>query len=282
MRVLILALAITLSVGIAMPVTAADTDKHSCCSAMGKAAGAPALAQKTCPVMGNPIREDLSVEQDGLKVYFCCPACAPKFKETPMKYLPAVYWQLYPQTIQVTCPVMRGTVDGKTSTEYQGRRMDFCCDACINKFKADPAKYLSKMEKLSANQVHCPVTGKAGDPAVSIEHKGKTIYFNSEDALEKFKSVPEKYAAALRTEAGIVARGPAADDDLILVLEPTGIASIHKRSVLKAADYQEKVFFLRGDDGVRAFQADPAKYAKSLTTKMKKLGIPGVPSAGAG
>lgn len=273
----------SLFIGAALSFAAEhDQHDHSAMSGAPKAAVAPALAQRTCPVTGEPIKRDVFIEHDGEKVYFCCSGCIPKFKASPAKYLPAVYRQLYPQTVQVTCPVMGGTVDGKTSTEYHGRRIDFCCDSCISKFKADPAKYLSKIEKLSTYQVHCPVTGKAIDPAVNVEHKGKTIYFNSEDALAKFKSDPEKYAAALGTEAGIVARGPTADHDLILALDPTGNTSIHKRQDLKAADYEGKVFFLRGEDGVKGFRVNPTKYATTLAAEMKKLGIPGVPSAGAG
>lgn len=260
---------------------AAEHD-HKAMGGAAKAAEDRTIAQKTCPVTGEPIKRDVFIEHDGVKVYFCCSGCIPKFKASPMKYLPAVYRQVYPQTVQVKCPVMGETVDGKTSTEYQGRRIDFCCDSCISKFKADPAKYLSKIEKLSTNQVHCPIRGKAVDPAVNVEHKGKTIYFNSEDALAKFKSGPEKYAAALRPQAGIVARGPTADDDLILTLDPTGNTSIHRRKDLKAADYEDKVFFLSGDDGVKGFKANPTKYATTLAGEMKKLGIPGVPSAGAG
>jgi YHS domain-containing protein len=47
-----------------------------------------AIEQKTCPVMvGNPINKDLFTEYKGKKVYFCCPACKPKFEADPEKYL---------------------------------------------------------------------------------------------------------------------------------------------------------------------------------------------------
>ena len=250
---------------------AAEHDRQDYPKMTVRMAGASVLAQKTCPVTGKPIRQDVFVEQDGIKVCFCCSNCPSKFKESPEKYLPAVYRQVYPQSVQVKCPVMGGSVDGKTFIQYQGRRIDFCCDGCPQAFKANPAKYLDKMKQLSTDQVHCPVTGKAINPKVSSKHEGKAVYFGSEDARTRFEAEPAKYAAALRPETGIVARGPSADEDLILYITSPGESSIHKRKDLKPAVYEGKTWFLFSDDGVRRFQANPAEYAKALEVQMKKL-----------
>jgi YHS domain-containing protein len=43
--------------------------------------------QTMCPVMGAPINEDLFVEYEGKKVYFCCKGCETKFKENPEMYI---------------------------------------------------------------------------------------------------------------------------------------------------------------------------------------------------
>jgi YHS domain-containing protein len=251
---------------------AAEHEKHdhSTMAAAAKTTGGPTLVQKTCPVTGKPVREDLFVEQDGLKVYFCCPNCPSRFKAAPTKYLPAVYKQIYAQSVQLKCPVMGGPIDGQTFIEYQGRRIDFCCDACPKDFKADPAKFLAKLEQVSTRQVHCPVTGKAIDPKLSSEYEGKVAYFSSADALARFKAGPAKYAAALRPEAGLLARGATAEDDLFLTLTPGGAAEIGKWKDLKPAVYEGKTYLLRGDDGLKSFQANPAKYAKALDVEMKK------------
>ena len=53
-----------------------------------KAVVAEAIEQKTCPIMaGNPIDKNLFTEYKGKKVYFCCPACKPKFEANPEKYI---------------------------------------------------------------------------------------------------------------------------------------------------------------------------------------------------
>jgi len=46
---------------------------------------------------------------------------------------------------QTTCPVMGGAIDKKVFTDHDGKRVYFCCPACIDTFKKDPAKYLKKL-----------------------------------------------------------------------------------------------------------------------------------------
>ena len=47
---------------------------------------------------------------------------------------------------QKTCPVMGGTINKDIYADYEGKRVYFCCDACIRTFKKDPAKYITKLE----------------------------------------------------------------------------------------------------------------------------------------
>jgi YHS domain-containing protein len=54
---------------------------------------------------------------------------------------------------QTICPVMGGNIDKNISTDYQGKRVYFCCTACIPEFKKDPGKYL---KKLAAEGVQLP------------------------------------------------------------------------------------------------------------------------------
>ena len=60
-------------------------------------AAAPAaaeIAQKICPVMGNPINKDIYVDYKGRRVYFCCPMCPPVFNRDPEKYIKILDEQL--------------------------------------------------------------------------------------------------------------------------------------------------------------------------------------------
>ena len=47
---------------------------------------------------------------------------------------------------QTTCPVMGGKINKDIYADHEGKRVYFCCDACVSPFKKDPAKYISKLE----------------------------------------------------------------------------------------------------------------------------------------
>jgi YHS domain-containing protein len=48
---------------------------------------------------------------------------------------------------QAICPVEGGKVNKSVYTDYQGKRIYFCCSACIDQFKANPEKYMKQMEE---------------------------------------------------------------------------------------------------------------------------------------
>lgn len=45
------------------------------------------VAQKTCPVMGEPINKSLYVDHEGKRIYVCCQACIEEVKKDPAKYI---------------------------------------------------------------------------------------------------------------------------------------------------------------------------------------------------
>ncbi|MCX5677428.1 MAG: YHS domain-containing protein [Planctomycetota bacterium] len=50
-------------------------------------AGKGEIAQKLCPVTGEPINPKIFIDYDGRRIYFCCDMCPPMFKKDPEKYL---------------------------------------------------------------------------------------------------------------------------------------------------------------------------------------------------
>lgn len=50
---------------------------------------------------------------------------------------------------QTTCPVMGGPIDKNVFIEYQGKKVYFCCPACVDTFKANPEKYISKLPQFA-------------------------------------------------------------------------------------------------------------------------------------
>ena len=48
---------------------------------------------------------------------------------------------------QTQCPVEGGKIDKKVYTDYKGKRIYFCCRSCIDTFKQNPEKYMTRLEK---------------------------------------------------------------------------------------------------------------------------------------
>lgn len=48
-------------------------------------------------------------------------------------------------TEQTICPVMNNPINKAVFTEYEGKKVYFCCPECEGKFKAEPEKYIAKL-----------------------------------------------------------------------------------------------------------------------------------------
>ncbi|MDT8299849.1 MAG: YHS domain-containing protein [Sedimentisphaerales bacterium] len=46
---------------------------------------------------------------------------------------------------QTTCPVMGMPIEKSIYTEYEDKKVYFCCPGCIDKFKASPSSYIAKL-----------------------------------------------------------------------------------------------------------------------------------------
>jgi len=61
---------------------------------------------------------------------------------------------------QKMCPVIGGVVSKNVYTDYQGKRIYFCCPPCIPEFKKNPEKYMKKLEKEGVVLEDAPVQKK--------------------------------------------------------------------------------------------------------------------------
>lgn len=62
---------------------------------------------------------------------------------------------------QATCPVLGSSVSKKVYTDYQGKRIYFCCPPCIQEFKKNPDNYMKQFEKEGVVLEDAPTAGKA-------------------------------------------------------------------------------------------------------------------------
>ncbi len=175
--------------------------------------------------------------------YFCSLSCLERFREAPSRYVKQASavgssrrvaghrsLPMMPQMGEQAVgggeqdPVCGMTVQPSTaagSYVHDGKPYYFCSQGCLERFRADPERYLRngptgtmvsgpsiKGERLPIPMVAAPSAGRktAGvidpvcgmtvDPATapgSFAHQGTTYYFCSPGCLQKFRADPERY-----------------------------------------------------------------------------------------
>ncbi len=108
---------------------------------------AKARPEAKCPVSGEKISKEAAVEYRGGKVYFCCPACVPKFKKDTAKYEVKANEQLVltGQAKQKGCPLSGRKLNESTKIEVDGIAVAFCCPVCQGKVKQAGAEQQREM-----------------------------------------------------------------------------------------------------------------------------------------
>jgi Cu(I)/Ag(I) efflux system membrane fusion protein len=121
--------------------------------------------QKICPVTGaelGSMGDPIAVNIDGRAIWTCCDACPPKLKANPSKYLaklPSPAPAAPKETTaadQKVCPVNGvelGSMGDPIPVKVDGRTIWTCCDGCLPKLKAEPAKYLARLAAPPEGQV---------------------------------------------------------------------------------------------------------------------------------
>ena len=109
----------------AIGAAADDTDKKQ-------------VTNKLCPVSGGPVSDKYRAEYNGQYVYVCCEGCVNEFKKDPEKFVAKMSKEEREliKTNEV-CPVSGEPIDKTKSLEFEGRKVYFCCDHCIEKYKKD-------------------------------------------------------------------------------------------------------------------------------------------------
>jgi len=122
---LVLAFSAAVAIAVCSPLRAAD------------------IAAAKCPVSGEAVSKDASVDYKGGKVYFCCNGCAAKFTKDKAKYAVKANLQLVVtgQAVQKSCPLTGNPTDASTAIDVGGAKIAFCCNGCKGKVsKMTPAQ----------------------------------------------------------------------------------------------------------------------------------------------
>lgn len=173
----------------------------------------------TCPVSGQKLGsmgDPIVKKYDGREVRFCCGGCIDTFEADL-----AASWKKVDEAIvkdQVryypmqTCvvsgePLVEGGEDIATNLVYGNRLVRLCCKMCEREFKADPKKFISKLDKATADAQRkdypldtCIVAGgklgSMGEPT-EIVVAGRLMRFCCASCEPKVKADPAKYLALI-------------------------------------------------------------------------------------
>ena len=183
-----------------------------------------------CGMTLEPLQARGKAQFRGETYFFCSPGCMHKFTASPSKYITLAAAEdsadasptstPMPAARKLTKdPVCGMSVDpakAASTAEYDGKLYHFCSRNCGEKFRKDPARYLTTANKpagmtgmvqVGGAPVQIGVTrrlekdlvcGMNVDPsaaAATVNHIGKTYYFCSRGCAEKFQVAPLKFLA---------------------------------------------------------------------------------------
>ncbi len=81
---------------------------------------------------------------------------------------------VHAQPLNERCPVMtEEPVDPAITVVYQGKPVAFCCDTCLEKFKANPDKYLARLPQFAAAAADGAANGPATEKHSAVPWSGR-------------------------------------------------------------------------------------------------------------
>lgn len=155
------------------------------------------------------------------------------------------------------CPVGGEPINFAVSVPSDDGPVFFCCSHCIEKFRADPAKYAEGIEaerrtlaQVARIQVRCPVSGEPVRPEIFVERGAEKTFLCSDECREKFRTAPERYRASLAASYSYQTKCPVSGKPI-------------SPSVSTLADEGTTVYLCSAECRT-AFRRDPEKYADTL------------------
>lgn len=173
----------------------------------------------TCPISGQKLGSmgDPIVKQyDGREVRFCCAGCIDKFEadlDASWKKVDEAIvkdqLRYYPLETCVVSgePLAENGEDIAVNTVYGNRLVRLCCKMCERDFRADPRKFIAKLDKAAADaqRKDYPLTtcvvaggqlGSMGEPTEMVV-AGRLMRFCCAGCEPKAKADPAKFLAEI-------------------------------------------------------------------------------------
>jgi YHS domain-containing protein len=160
------------------------------------------------------IGDPVSLEHEGRAIKLCCRGCVKQFEANPTEFIEkldkaVVEAQLmhYPIDTCIVAGGKLGSMGEPVNLVYNNRLVRFCCAGCEPGFMADPAKFLSALDKrivetqsktypLSTCVVAGAALGSMGEP-VDYVFGNRLVRFCCASCIKKFEADPGKYMATI-------------------------------------------------------------------------------------
>jgi YHS domain-containing protein len=172
-------------------------------------------ALATCPVSGEKLGSmgaPIVKTYNGREVRLCCKGCVKEFEADQAAFFEKIDEQIvrdqmpfYPTEVCIVSgePLTEGGEDISNNIVYGNRLVRLCCKMCERKFKADPVKFIEKLDEASANAQRkdypldtCVVLGgklgSMGEPAEMVV-AGRLLRFCCAGCEGKANANPVKY-----------------------------------------------------------------------------------------
>lgn len=181
-------------------------------ASVAHAASSSAYPLSTCIISGEPLGamgDPVIKQYEGREVRFCCESCVPKFEKDVAGNLAELDAAII-QDQKAAYPVLTCVVSGESlaggemgdpvDLVVDNRLVRLCCNTCVKDVKADPAKYLAKLDGAVAAQqladypaTVCPISGEElggmGDPFDYV-YAGRLVRFCCGGCIDKFNADP--------------------------------------------------------------------------------------------
>ncbi|MHC4161909.1 MAG: hypothetical protein ACYTDU_00940 [Planctomycetota bacterium] len=161
------------------------------------------LLNLTCPIGGEEIDDDTTLDWGGIRVHFCCPGCEKKFKKNPAKALAKLGLKVKGKKgkpvvdlANAKCPIMGGKTKESVFSVHGSVRVRHCCPGCGPKTAKDPEKafaaigyeYIPSVVDLR-NKI-CPFSDETVDGETQTDHDGIRVHFCCARCVEMFEKDP--------------------------------------------------------------------------------------------
>ncbi len=192
-----------------------DMREPEAATVMAEASWTGPYTLDTCPVSGQKLGskgDPIEKKYDGREVRFCCGGCIGKFEADQATYWEKIDKQIVKDQVRYypteTCvvsgePLVEDGEDIANNMVYGNRLVRLCCKMCERQFKADPKKFIEKLDKATADTQRpeypldtCVVAGgklgSMGEP-VEMVLAGRLMRFCCAGCNPKVEANPAEY-----------------------------------------------------------------------------------------